>query len=210
MPAVGVKQAQATEVPGAAQLLRGRGQQQDPGGPRRQGRHQVVFRAGGGLRPAQVMGLVDDQQVPVRRQQGPRGGGGGQEACQGAEGQGLDQERVVSGRVLDVPQSLPVEQGEAQVETPPHLHQPLMEQGFRDQDQGPGHAAGGQQPVEDEAGFDGLAESHLIRQQDPGRRAFGDLGGDVELMGDGADPGTHQPQDWRGRGRHAAPPGLVT
>ena len=95
VPAVWVKQAQAAEVARAAQLLWGRGQQQHPGGPLRQGRHQVIFRAGGGLRPAQVMGLVDDQQVPVRGQQGLPGGGVGQQALQRTEGQGLDQEGVV-------------------------------------------------------------------------------------------------------------------
>ena len=78
-PAVGIEQPQAAEVAGSAQLLRRGGQQQDPGHPRREGRHQVVFRAGGGLGPAQVVGLVDDQQVPVRGQQG-LGGGGGQQA----------------------------------------------------------------------------------------------------------------------------------
>ena len=84
-----------------------------------------------------------------------------------------------------------------------------MQQGVRHQDQGPGDAPGGQQPVEDEAGLDGLAQPDFVGQQDPGGRAPRDLGGDVELMGDGADPRPRQTLDGRGRGGYAAPPGLV-
>ena len=64
--------------------------------------------------------------------------------------------------------------------------------------------------MEDKAGLDGLAQAHLVRQQHPWGRTAGDLGGDIELMGDGADPGPHQAQHLGPRRRHAPQPGLVT
>jgi hypothetical protein len=207
-PAVGVKQAQAAEVPGVPQLLRGGREQQDAGSLGGEGGHQVVCQAGLGGAPAQVMGLVQDQQVPVGLQHRPGRGGGGQQPLQGTEGLRLGEEGVVAGG-RDLAQPLAVEEGEAQIEAPPHLHQPLVEQGLGDQDQGPRHPPGEEQLVEDEAGLDGLAQAHLVRQQHPGGRAAGDLGSDIELMGDGADPGPHQAQYLGSRRRHPPQPGLV-
>ena len=140
-PAVGVEQAQAAEVPGATQLLRGGREQEDAGRLGGEGGHQVVFQAGLGGAPAQVMGLVQDQQVPVGLQDRPGGGGGGQQPLQGAESLGLGEEGVVACR-RDLPQPLAVEEGEAQIEAPPHLHQPLVEQGLGHQDQDPRHPPG--------------------------------------------------------------------
>ena len=63
--AVRIQQAQAGEVTGLAELLRSCGQQQHGGDAGRQLLDQRVFRAGALLMPHQVVGLIDDQHVPV-------------------------------------------------------------------------------------------------------------------------------------------------
>ena len=204
---VWVEQTQAPEVAGPAELLRGGGEEQDAGGAGRQAGHQVIPQAAPGLvrRPGEVMGLVHHQQVPVTGQ-GALGGLGvpgqqvqaAQDALLGLEGVGVPHGG----------ETLAVEQGQAQVEAAAHFHQPLVEQGLGDQDQDPARPPGEQHPVQDEPRLDGLAEPHLIRQQDPRGIAPGHFGGDVELVWDGADARPHKPQHRRGGLAHPGQPCL--
>ncbi len=89
-------------------------------------------------------------------------------------------------------EALAVEQGDLQVEAPAHLHQPLVLEVFRDQDQHAAGAAGEQLAMDDQAGLDGLAQAHFVGQQDARRHAVGDFAGDVQLVGDGLGAGAAQ------------------
>lgn len=95
-------------------------------------------------------------------------------------------------------EALLVEQGHLQVEAPAHLHQPLVLEVFRDQDQHPPGAAGEQLAMDDQAGLDGLAQAHFVGQQDARRHAVGDFAGDVQLVGDrlARAPPRPQSEDW--------------
>mgnify|MGYP000412351193 CR=1 FL=1 len=80
-----------------------------------------------------------------------------------------------------------VEQRHRQGETAQQLDQPLVSEACRHQNQGPLGAPGEQQPVQDQAGLDGLAKAHFIGQQHARRLSRGDLVGDVQLMRDQID-----------------------
>ena len=71
--AVRIEQAQAREVAVLAELLRGRGEQQDAWNDLRQLLDQRVFGADLVLVPDQVVGFVDHQQVPAGGEQGVLG-----------------------------------------------------------------------------------------------------------------------------------------
>ncbi len=92
MEALRVEQAQAPEVPGTAELLRGGGEEQDTRGMGREVCHQIVGETGLGLGvmggrwcPGQVVGLVHHQQVPVPGQGRPGRGGVAGEQVQTAQ-----------------------------------------------------------------------------------------------------------------------------
>ena len=136
-----------------------------------------------------MVGLVDHQQVDAGRhrllgQAAPRG-----ERLQADDRAAVDVERVEARAVVarHVGQPLVVEQGEDLVVLAPQLAQPLHGQRLgRDHQRALG-AAGVQQPVEDQAGLDRLAEPHLVGQQPAhGSAPAGALGG-VELVGEELD-----------------------
>ena len=72
-----------------------------------------------------------------------------------------------------------IENTEVQVKTSQHLNQPLMEQGFRDDDQDTAGAFSQQLLVDNQAGFDCLAEANLVCQQHAWRKAPGDFMCDI-------------------------------
>ncbi len=130
------------------------------------------------------MGLVHHQQVPVAR-------GGLREACgiacqevQVTEHQLFGVEGITAGilRFEGVAAFL-IEDAEEQVEAAQHLHQPLVQEAFRNQDQHAPGTLGNELLVQDHAGLDGLAQAHLVGQQHPWRIAICHLVGDVELVG---------------------------
>ena len=90
-----------------------------------------------------------------------------------------------------------IEQAEAQIESAPHFHQPLMQQGVGYHDQHPLGPAGEQLVMDDESGLDGLAQADFVRQQDAGRHAMGHLVGDEQLVRNGAGATAAEPPHWR-------------
>ena len=68
----------------------------------------------------------------------------------------------------------------------------MHHQGIGHDDQHPADPAGGGQAVNDQAGFDGLAQTGLIGQQHPGSPSAADLGGNGELVGNQIHPPTHE------------------
>ena len=64
MEAVGVEESEACEVAGHAELFGGRGQEQEAGDDLAEGFNHGVLGAGGFGSPAEVMGFVDDEEIP--------------------------------------------------------------------------------------------------------------------------------------------------
>ena len=129
------------------------------------------------------MRFVDDDHVPT----------GGQRLLQaplvlGEETEFADEQLIVEERVrarlvlLDGDAPALVEDVEPEVEAPQQLEEPLVDQRFRHDDQDPLRAAGQQQPVQDEAGLDRLAEANLVGEQHARQQATGHLGRDAQLM----------------------------
>ena len=152
-----------------------------------------VLGAGGVGRPLQVVRLVDDEQVPsglhglllARRVVcKKRDAANDQLAVQ--KGVGC---RLVA---LDGSAAIRVKQAEEQVEAAPHFHEPLVYERFGEQQQHPPGAAGPVEPVQDEAGFDGLSKADFIRQQNARNPPAGDLAGDEDLMWQKVHPAANQ------------------
>ncbi len=191
---VRVQQAQAGEVAVLAQLFRGCGQQQHAGNGLCQLFHQGVFRADLVFVPHQVVGFVHHHQVPAGGEQRVLGFLVVHQPLQGHQGQLGVFERV-AGIAFD--KAFFIEQCHLQVEAPAHLYQPLVLEVFRYQDQHPAGATREQLAMDHQAGLDGLAQAHFVRQQDPRRDAVGDFTGNVQLVGDGL--GAHATQAPRAR-----------
>ena len=108
--------------------------------------------------------FVDDQQIPLGFQHLFEATTLLAQEVEAADHQLFGLEGVLRiGERLDA--ALLVKQGEVQVETAQHLDQPLVLERFGQQDQHPMGAAGEQLLVNDHACFDGLAQTHLVRQQ---------------------------------------------
>ncbi len=130
--------------------------------------------------PDQVVGFVDYQQVPAGGEQRVLGLLIVHQPFQGHQGQLGVFERV-GGIAFD--KAFFIEQRNLQVEAAAHFHQPLVLQVFRYQDQHTVGAARQQLAVDDQAGFDGLAQAHFVGQQHPWRDAVSHFAGDVQLVG---------------------------
>ncbi len=78
--------------------------------------------------------------------------------------------------------TLLVKDAERQVEAAQHLDQPLVQQALRHHDQYALRAFGQQLLMQDQAGLDGLAQTHLVGQQHPRCMAIRHLVGNVELV----------------------------
>ena len=182
MEAIGIEQAQAGEVAFLAQLLRGGGQQQHARNDFGELLDQPVLGAGVFRVPDQVVRLVHHQQVPTGGEGGILGALVVLQPFQRDQGQ-LGVFEGVAGIALD--EAFVVEQRDFQVEATAHLHQPLMLEVFRHQDEYTLGAAGEQLTMDHQTGFDGLAQAHFVGQQYPRRDAIGDFTGDVQLVRDG-------------------------
>ena len=171
------------------QLLRGGGKQQHAGDDFGQLLDQAVFVAGLLRVPDQVVGLVDHQQIPAGGEQGVLGLLVFLQPLQGDQRQLAVLEGVAG---VAFHETLGVEQGDVEVETPAHFHQPLVLQVFRHQDQHAAGATGEQLTMDHQAGFDGLAQAHFVGQQYARGDAVGHFTGDVQLVGDRLSAGAAQ------------------
>ena len=192
-----VEQAETREMAGFTELLRGGGDEEDVGSFGREGFDQVVFGAGLLRGPAEVMGFIDDEEVPIGR------GGLGEAVGTLAEKiDAGDDELVVLERVgfgivfLDGFAAFFIEDGEPKVEAAVKLDEPLVDEGFRDEDERATGAAGEQEAMENEAAFNGLAEADFVREKEPSARAVRAFGGNVELVRDEGDAAADEPADW--------------
>ncbi|MCY1401764.1 hypothetical protein D9M71_168870 [compost metagenome] len=203
---VRVEQAQAREVAFQAQLFRGGGQQQHAGDDFGQLLHQAVFGAGLFRVPDQVVGFVDHQQVPAGGEGGILGAFAVLQPFKGNQGE-LGVLEGVAGIAFG--EALGIVQGNLQIEAATHLHQPLVLEVFRNQDQHAVGAAGDELAVDDQAGFDGLAQAHFVGQQNARRNAVGHLAGDVQLMGDGLCAGAGETPEGRLQQARAVLQGVI-
>ena len=189
MEAGRVEQAQAGEVAVLAELLRGGGEQQHAGDDLGKLLDQRILGAGLFRVPDQVVGLVDYQQIPAGGEQGVLSLLVFLQPFQGDQRQLAVLEGVAG---VAFHETLGVEQGDVEVETPAHFHQPLVLQVFRHQDQHAAGATGEQLAMNHQAGFDGLAQAHFVGQQDARGDAVGHFTGDVQLVGDRLSAGAAQ------------------
>ena len=84
--------------------------------------------------------------------------------------------------LLDRVAALLVEEAEEQIEAAQQLHEPLVDQRLRHEDQHAVGAAREMQAMQDQPRLDRLAEAHLIRQQHARHEPRGDLPGDEHLV----------------------------
>ena len=135
----------------------------------------------------EVVGLVDDDEVPVLRRRGARHARVGGEEFVGEDGEaGLGEGRLGAAGLGD---AVPAEQAEEGVELVEELRHPLEGEVLGHDHQ---HALGEAQLAqagEDEAGLDGLAETHLVGE-DEARGAVGeDAAGGAHLVREDVDAG---------------------
>ena len=81
-----------------------------------------------------------------------------------------------------------VEDVEPKIEAAQQFHEPLVHQRFRHEDQHALRAAGQDQPMQNQAGFDGFAQAHFVGEQHARHQAAGHFGSDVKLVRDQIDP----------------------
>src|SRR5690348_11025221 len=79
-----------------------------------------------------------------------------------------------------------------EIETAEQFHEPLMNQGLRHDDQHAGRPSGENQPVKNQARFNGFSKSDFIRQQDTRHQPPGHFRCDVELVWNKIDPSSHE------------------
>jgi hypothetical protein len=195
--AVGVEKAESGEVAFGAELFGGSGEEEEAVGMLGEGIDELVVGAGllGG--PLEVVCFVDDDEVPA----GVDGLLGSfwvlAEELDATEDELVIEERVcIKVALFDGLAAFLVEDGGVEVKAAEHFDEPLIDEGFGDEDECAGGAATEEEAVEDEAGFDGFAEADFIGEEDPGGVAGGDGVGDVELMGDEIDSGADETPDW--------------
>jgi len=140
--------------------------------------------------PLEVVGFIDDEHVEAGRG-GLRGAVGmlGEKFC-GAEDELAVVEGIALGlELLDGLAAFLIEEGEEEVEAAEEFDEPLVDEGFGDEDEDAVGASGEVEAVEDKAGFDGFAEANLVGEEEAGGEAGGGLRGDGELVGDEIDAG---------------------
>jgi hypothetical protein len=81
---------------------------------------------------------------------------------------------------------------EPEVEAPQQFHEPLVHQGFRYQNQHALCPPGQNQPVEDEAGFNGFSQADFVRKEHSGCEPCGDFGRNVKLVRNQIDAATQE------------------
>ena len=186
----GVEQAEAGEVARGSSLL-GRAAEEEKAGDFL--REALDHREGAAAGFAEVVGFVDDEEVP--------GGGEGlasPERVEGEEVEGAEEELAVEegvaafGAVFNGGAAGFVEEAEAEVEAAEQFDEPLVDKGFRDEDEDAVGPAGQVEALQNEAGFDGFAQADFVREENAGAPALGHFGGDAELVRDEFEAGADE------------------
>jgi hypothetical protein len=196
--AVGVEQAEAGEVAFGPELLRGGGEQEEARDARGEGLDEGILGAWGEGMPGEVMGLIDDEQIPpgLERLFGPAGLGA-------EEGEAAEDELAIEEGIgiglggFDRLAAFGVKEAEEQVEAAPEFDKPLVDEAFWNQNQNAGGSPREVESVQDEAGLDGFPQTHLVGQKHPGEESGGDFGGDVDLVGKEVDASAQESADGR-------------
>ena len=186
----GIEEAEAGEVSAGSGLLGGAAEEEESGDV---GGEAFDEGEAAGVGFAEVMGFVDDEEVP----------GGGESLALaaravGEEGKGADEELAIEegvaafGAVFDGGAAGFVEEAEAEVEAAQQFNEPLVDEGFGDENEDAVGPASEVEAVEDEAGLDGFAQADFIGEKDAGTPAGRDFGGDAELVGDEFEPGARE------------------
>ena len=140
-------------------------------------------------RPREVVGFIDDDDVPT-------GGEGlvtawlaAGEERHGAEGELRGEKRILAGVTLLAGDATRlVIDAEPEIEAAEQLDEPLMRQRLGHEDEHAFRFSDGEEALEDEAGLDGFAEAHLVGEEDARNLARGDFLQNVELMRDEFEP----------------------
>ena len=184
--ALGVEQAEAGEVSLEAELLRGGGEEEQPGNGSGKGFDEGIFGGGFGRGPAEMVGFIDDEQVPTRLT-----GLIGALGIRGEEVEGADHELAVEKGIraggVEREAALLVENTEGHLEPAEHFHEPLVEQRGRKENEDARGATGEVQALEDETGLDGFSKAHLVGEKDARSQTGSHFRGDGELVGNEVD-----------------------
>ncbi len=191
--AVWVEEAEAGEVAVGAQLL-GRGGEEeeafDFGGELLD---DLVFGAGLVGVPLEVVGFVNDEEIPAGFEDlGGAGFGGGEKGEAGEDELGIEEGVDAFVVVLNGLAAVFVKETEEEIEAAEEFDEPLMEEGVGDEDEDAGGAAGELEAMKDEAGLDGFAEADFVSEEDAGEEAAGDFTGDGHLMRDQVNAATEE------------------
>ena len=179
---VRVEQAQAGEVTFGPQLLGGCGEQNHPGRGAGEGVDQLVSGAGRLGTPGQMVGFVDDEQIPSGGDYLGQPVGVAQQKLRAAHDALFVEKRVVFVVGFHRGTARFIEDAEDQRKATDQFDEPLVHQRVRHEDEHAADFPGGQHAVQDQAGFDGFAEADLVGQQHARHIATAHLGGDVNLM----------------------------
>lgn len=143
--------------------------------------YRHIFTARRLFAPDEVVGFIDNQQIPFGIAQVFQTLLVTAGEVQRTDHQLFGFERVKR-IVLRFGVAFVVKQGETQIETAQHFDQPLMLQGFWHNNQHAFCRARKQLLMQDHPGFNGFAQTHFICQQYARRMTATHIVGDVELM----------------------------
>ena len=78
--------------------------------------------------------------------------------------------------------TLLVEEGEEEVEAAQQFHEPLMDEWFWNKNENPVSASGEMQAMQDETGFNGLAQTNFICEEESGSETLDGFRGNGDLV----------------------------
>ena len=193
-----IEQPQPREVSGQPQLGGRGGEEQQAGGLLRERLDKLIIGAGLLGRPTEVMRFVYDDQIPARGDDLLAAFFVARQKAHAGERKLAGKKRVFLGFAF-LAGGAPglVENGQPQIETPQQFDEPLVHQRFGHQNQRAFGAANGEQALEDQAGLDGFAETHFIREQHARDLPARDFVENVELVRNQIDATAEKPAHFR-------------
>ncbi len=179
--AVGVKQTEACEMPLHTELLWRCGEQKQGGSRHGEGFDELILRPGFFRRPLKMVCFVHHQKVPPGLARLSGALRVFREKIEGTNDKLAVEKRIGS---LEFQRSAAVfiKNAEGHLEPAELFYKPLVEQRRRQKNQDATSSACDVQAMQDETGFDGFSKAHLIREENTGIHAGGDIGGDGNLV----------------------------